>query len=181
MVLIYMQLPLYRGLVRGWLRVFQTSPLPPKFEDTLKITEREKLSIQIPPTPRIQTPNEASVIVVGLSEKEGGGSWSLKILADQTTSTKGGADYAHIISYPLWIFRLSYGPDRDCCSDYNQPQSLVSNFMKIEQLLHRVCIQDQHTTQTIRNKYEKLEGKGEASFDTPFMTQSHAESVKKIV
>jgi hypothetical protein len=36
-----------------------------------------------------------------------------------------------------------------------------------------------HTT--VRNKHEKLEGKGEASFDTPFMIQSHTESMKKIV
>jgi hypothetical protein len=28
---------------------------------------------------------------------------------------------------------------------------------------------------------KKLEGKGEASFDTPFMIQSHAESMKEIV
>ena len=32
----------------------------------------------------------------------------------------------------------------------------------------------------IRNKHEKLEGNGEASFDNPFMIQSHAESMKKI-
>ena len=31
------------------------------------------------------------------------------------------------------------------------------------------------------NKDEKLEGKGEASFDTPFLIQSHAESMKIIV
>jgi hypothetical protein len=29
--------------------------------------------------------------------------------------------------------------------------------------------------------YEKLEGKVEASFDIPFINQSHAESMKKIV
>ena len=34
---------------------------------------------------------------------------------------------------------------------------------------------------TVRNKHEKLERKGEASFDTPFMIQSHAESMKTIV
>ena len=38
-----------------------------------------------------------------------------------------------------------------------------------------------HTTYTVRNKHEKLEGKGEVSFDTPFMKKSHAESRKKIV
>ena len=38
-----------------------------------------------------------------------------------------------------------------------------------------------HTTQTVRNKHEKLESKGEPSFDSPFMIQSHAESMKKIV
>ena len=39
-----------------------------------------------------------------------------------------------------------------------------------------------HTTSTIRNKQEKLEGKGEASFDTPFMIlQNHAENMKKIL
>ena len=32
-----------------------------------------------------------------------------------------------------------------------------------------------------RNKHEKLERKGEASFDTPFMMQSRAESMKKIL
>ena len=30
-------------------------------------------------------------------------------------------------------------------------------------------------------KHKKLEGRGEASFDIPFMIQSHAESLKKIV
>ena len=37
------------------------------------------------------------------------------------------------------------------------------------------------TPPQVRNKHEKLEGKGEASFDTPFMIQSYAESRKKIV
>ena len=37
-----------------------------------------------------------------------------------------------------------------------------------------------YTTQTVRNKHEKLEGKGEASFHTPFMKQSDTESTKKI-
>ena len=36
------------------------------------------------------------------------------------------------------------------------------------------------TTYTVRNKHEKLEGKDKASFDTPFMIQSHAESMKVI-
>ena len=34
---------------------------------------------------------------------------------------------------------------------------------------------------TARNKLEKLEGKGEASFDTPFMIQSYAKSMKEIM
>ena len=34
---------------------------------------------------------------------------------------------------------------------------------------------------TVRNKQEKLEGKGEASFDTPFMIQNYAENIKKIM
>ena len=38
-----------------------------------------------------------------------------------------------------------------------------------------------HTTYTIRNKWEKLEHLGEAIFDIPFMIQSHAESMKKIL
>ena len=42
----------------------------------------------------------------------------------------------------------------------------------------KMLVQPIHTT---RNKHEKLEGKGEASFDNPFMMQSHAESMKKIV
>ena len=37
------------------------------------------------------------------------------------------------------------------------------------------------TTYTVRNKHEKLEGKDEASFDTPFMIPIHAESMKKNV
>ena len=37
-----------------------------------------------------------------------------------------------------------------------------------------------HTTQTVRNKHEKLARKGEASFDTPILVQSHAESIKKV-
>ena len=31
----------------------------------------------------------------------------------------------------------------------------------------------------MRNKLEKMEGQGETIFDTPFMIQSHAESMKK--
>ena len=38
-----------------------------------------------------------------------------------------------------------------------------------------MLVQPIHTT---RNKHEKLEGKGEASFDNPFMMQSHAERRK---
>ena len=39
-----------------------------------------------------------------------------------------------------------------------------------------------HTTQNVRNKQEKLEGKDEDSFDTPLMAVlSHAESLKKSV
>ena len=38
-----------------------------------------------------------------------------------------------------------------------------------------------HPTYTVRNNYEKLEGKGEASIDIRFMIQSHAESMKKIM
>ena len=38
-----------------------------------------------------------------------------------------------------------------------------------------------HTTSTVRNKHEKLEGKDEVSFDTPFIMQGHAESMKKIM
>ena len=37
------------------------------------------------------------------------------------------------------------------------------------------------TPPRLRNKHEKFEGKGEASFDIPFIIQSHAESMKKIV
>ena len=37
-----------------------------------------------------------------------------------------------------------------------------------------------HTTFTIRNKQENLEGKDEANFDTLFILQSHAESIKKL-
>jgi hypothetical protein len=38
-----------------------------------------------------------------------------------------------------------------------------------------------HTNQTIRNQHKKLEGTGEASFDTQIMTLSHADSKKKIM
>ena len=38
-----------------------------------------------------------------------------------------------------------------------------------------------HTTYTIRNKWEKLEHIGKAIFGIPFMIQSHAESMKKIL
>ena len=37
-----------------------------------------------------------------------------------------------------------------------------------------------HTIETVRSKQEKLQAKGEALFDTPFMIQSNAESMKKI-
>jgi hypothetical protein len=38
-----------------------------------------------------------------------------------------------------------------------------------------------HTALTVRNKHEKFEGKCEASFDIPFMVQSHVESMMQIV
>ena len=38
-----------------------------------------------------------------------------------------------------------------------------------------------HTTYTLRNKWDKLEHIGKAIFDIPFMIQSHAESIKKIL
>ena len=38
-----------------------------------------------------------------------------------------------------------------------------------------------HTTYIVRNKWEKLEQKGKAIFDMPFMTRSHVESMKKIL
>ena len=38
-----------------------------------------------------------------------------------------------------------------------------------------------HTTYTVRNKWEKLEHIGKVIFDIPFMTQNHAESMKKIL
>ena len=38
-----------------------------------------------------------------------------------------------------------------------------------------------HTTQTVINKWEKLEHIGEAIFDILFMIQSHDESMKKIL
>ena len=38
-----------------------------------------------------------------------------------------------------------------------------------------------HTTQTVRIKHDKLEGKSEGIFVTPFIIQSHAESLKKIL
>ena len=54
---------------------------------------------------------------------------------------------------------------------------LLANQISIEKIVFVIL----HTTLTVRNKHEKLEGKGEASFDTPFMIQSHVESIKKIV
>ena len=38
-----------------------------------------------------------------------------------------------------------------------------------------------HRNYTMRNKWEKMEHKGVAIFDIPFMIQSHAEIVKKIL
>ena len=38
-----------------------------------------------------------------------------------------------------------------------------------------------HTTYTVRNKHEKLEGKDEASFDTPFMIPSPNASITPLV
>ncbi len=38
-----------------------------------------------------------------------------------------------------------------------------------------------YTTWTVRNKWEKLEHIGKVIFDIPFMIQSHAESMKKIL
>ena len=52
------------------------------------------------------------------------------------------------------------------------------NLLNLEQKVH--FLEDQ-ITYTFRSKHEKLEGKDEASFDTPFMIQSHAGSMKKIM
>ena len=38
-----------------------------------------------------------------------------------------------------------------------------------------------HTTQTVKNKWEKMEQKGKVIFDIPLMVQSHAESMNKIL
>ena len=38
-----------------------------------------------------------------------------------------------------------------------------------------------HPTYTVRNKFEILKRKGETNFDTPFMIQSLAENMKKIM
>ena len=38
-----------------------------------------------------------------------------------------------------------------------------------------------HTNYIVRKKHKKLEGKGEVSLDTPFLIQSNAESMKKIM
>ena len=38
-----------------------------------------------------------------------------------------------------------------------------------------------NTSSTVRNKHVKVEEKGKASFDTPCMIQSNAESMKKIM
>jgi hypothetical protein len=46
----------------------------------------------------------------------------------------------------------------------------------IEYILGQLAL---HTTYIVRNKHEKLEGKGEASFDTPFMIQSHLKVWRK--
>ena len=55
--------------------------------------------------------------------------------------------------------------------------SLRLFFTKIQYIQNHLL----HTTYTVRNKWEKLEHKGEAIFDIPFMIQSHAESMKKIL
>ena len=39
----------------------------------------------------------------------------------------------------------------------------------------------EHTTLAVRNKLEKFEHIGKVIFDIPFMIQSHAESIKKIL
>ena len=51
--------------------------------------------------------------------------------------------------------------------------------MRLNASLHLEDFVKCHTTSTVRNKHEKLEGKEEASFDTPFMIQNHAENRKK--
>ena len=52
----------------------------------------------------------------------------------------------------------------------------LQNFDQIKEFLKVV-----HTTKTVRNKLEKLKNIGKVIFDIPFMIQSHAESMKKIL
>ena len=47
----------------------------------------------------------------------------------------------------------------------------------------KICNQEINlkTTLIVRNKWEKCEHTGKAIFDVPFMLQTHAESMKKIL
>ncbi len=55
---------------------------------------------------------------------------------------------------------------------------LKRQFKHIENCMY---IRTVSSTHHLEISMQKLEGKVEASFDTPFITQSHAESKKKIV
>ena len=57
-------------------------------------------------------------------------------------------------------------------------------FSYLVYLVQILCInlhKTDHTTLAVRNKYEKLEGKAEIIFNTPFVIQSQAERMTKIV
>ena len=69
-----------------------------------------------------------------------------------------------------------------CWKLYHACHNTVGNFLNI--LIKSKWIKTNipyHTTQTVRNNWEKLEHIGEAIFDIPFMIQSHTESVRKIL
>ena len=62
----------------------------------------------------------------------------------------------------------------------DKASKIVSRYILGRILFLKVIFTD-HSTYTVRNKFEILKRKGEANFDTPFIIQSHAESIKKIV
>ncbi len=51
-------------------------------------------------------------------------------------------------------------------------EGIFSQPLNLEQKVHFL---EDNITKIFRSKHEKLEGKGEASFDTPFMIQNHTE------
>ena len=92
-------------------------------------------------------------------------------MTDSTTSTEEAFSMMCCTVFLIQLFACRHLFLSYVSKDQFLNQKAVSKF----------CHLTNHTTQTVRNRCEKLEHKGKAIFDIPFIIRSHAKSMKKIL